>query len=126
MLVGVWYSLNFSPEAWLKLAMQENVSQAFLVPTMLQRIIEHVTNKNETLHLPAMQAIAYGGGKMPHAVIEQAMSLMPHVNFTNAYGLTETSSTICLLDPDDHREAFESEDPAVGAFIISWQTSASG
>ena len=66
--------------------------------------------QNETLHLPAMQAIAYGGGKMPHAVIEQAMSLMPHVNFTNAYGLTETSSTICLLDPDDHREAFESED----------------
>ena len=30
---------NFSPEAWLKLAKQENVSQAFLVPTMLQRII---------------------------------------------------------------------------------------
>lgn len=110
---------NFSPEAWLKLAMQENVSQAFLVPTMLQRIIEHVTNKNETLHLPAMQAIAYGGGKMPHAVIEQAMSLMPHVNFTNAYGLTETSSTICLLDPDDHREAFESEDPAVRARLSS-------
>ena len=110
---------NFSPEAWLKLAIQENVSQAFLVPTMLQRIIEHVTNVNETLHLPAMQAIAYGGGKMPHAVIEQAMSLMPHVNFTNAYGLTETSSTICLLDPDDHREAFESEDPAVRARLSS-------
>jgi len=110
---------NFSPEAWLKLAIQENVSQAFLVPTMLQRIIEHVTNKNETLHLPAMQAIAYGGGKMPHAVIEEAMSIMPHVNFTNAYGLTETSSTICLLDPDDHREAFESEYPAVRARLSS-------
>ena len=110
---------NFSPEAWLKLAIQENVSQAFLVPTMLQRIIEHVTNINETLHLPAMQAIAYGGGKMPHAVIEQAMSIMPHVNFTNAYGLTETSSTICLLDPDDHREAFKSEDPAVRARLSS-------
>tara|TARA_X000000950_G_scaffold188250_1_gene227629 strand:- start:59 stop:1531 length:1473 start_codon:yes stop_codon:yes gene_type:complete len=110
---------NFSPEAWLKLAKQENVSQAFLVPTMLQRIIEYTASNNETLDLPAMQAIAYGGGKMPHSVIEQAMMLMPHVNFTNAYGLTETSSTICLLDPDDHRDAFQSEGPSVRARLSS-------
>ena len=31
----------------------------------------------------------------------------------NAYGLTETSSTIALLGPDDHRAAFASDDPAV-------------
>ncbi len=110
---------NFSPEAWLDLAKRENVSQAFLVPTMLQRIIEHVTSNNKTLDLPAMQAIAYGGGKMPHAVIEQAMALLPQVNFTNAYGLTETSSTICLLDPDDHRDAFQSDDPAIRARLSS-------
>src|SRR5262249_36211884 len=39
--------------------------------------------------------------------------LLPHVDFTNAYGLTETSSTICLLGPDDHRDAAGSADPAV-------------
>ena len=31
---------------------------------------------------------------MPQPVIERAMRLLPQVNFVNAYGLTETSSTI--------------------------------
>jgi len=35
------------------------------------------------------------------------------VDFTNAYGLTETSSTIAFLGPDDHRAAIASDDPAV-------------
>ena len=41
------------------------------------------------------------------------MELFPDVGFVNAYGLTETSSTIALLGPEDHRAAFSSEDPAV-------------
>ena len=50
---------------------------------------------------------------MPLPVIERAMELLPDVSFVNAYGLTETSSSICLLGPDDHRAAFASSDPAV-------------
>src|SRR3546814_11164225 len=40
-------------------------------------------------------------------------SMMPHVDSVNAYGLTETSSTVTILGPDDHREALASDDPAV-------------
>jgi acyl-CoA synthetase (AMP-forming)/AMP-acid ligase II len=50
---------------------------------------------------------------MPRRVIEQALSDWPHVDFVNAYGLTETSSTIAVLGPDDHRAAVESSDPGV-------------
>ena len=50
---------------------------------------------------------------MPVPVIERALELMPHVDFVNAYGLTETSSTIAVLTPDDHRDAIASDDPAV-------------
>jgi len=39
--------------------------------------------------------------------------LFPEVSFTNAYGLTETSSTICLLGPEDHSNALHDQDPAV-------------
>jgi acyl-CoA synthetase (AMP-forming)/AMP-acid ligase II len=48
---------------------------------------------------------------MPEAIIERALRLFPHVEFTNAYGLTETSSTIALLGPEDHRAALDSADP---------------
>ncbi len=104
---------NFSAEAWIALARDESVTHAFVVPTMLQHIIEYVEANGVSLDLPGLQALSYGGGKMPLAVIEKAMELLPHANFTNAYGLTETSSTICLLDPDAHRAAMESNDPLV-------------
>ncbi|MCW5758841.1 MAG: long-chain fatty acid--CoA ligase, partial [Phenylobacterium sp.] len=55
----------------------------------------------------------YGGGRMPLPVIERALDMLPHVDFANAYGLTETSSTISILGPDDHRMALYSDDEAV-------------
>ena len=50
---------------------------------------------------------------MPRPVLEKALACMPGVGFTNAYGLTETSSTIAVLGPDDHRDALAAADPAV-------------
>jgi len=41
------------------------------------------------------------------------------VDFVNAYGLTETSSTVALLGPTDHRAALESPEPAVRARLSS-------
>ncbi len=63
--------------------------------------------------MASLRAIAYGGGKMPLSVIEQAMTLFPNADFTNAYGLTETSSTIAVLGPQDHRDAVASDVDAV-------------
>jgi acyl-CoA synthetase (AMP-forming)/AMP-acid ligase II len=52
-------------------------------------------------------------------VLERALRLFPGVGFVNAYGLTETSSTIAVLTPEDHREALGSDDPAVRARLTS-------
>lgn len=118
----------FDPAAWLNAARREQVSNAFLVPTMLQRIVEHLEKESpapasgrgegektapQAPVLPALRALAYGGGKMPLTVIEKAMRLFPDVDFTNAYGLTETSSTIAVLGPEDHRLAAKSSEPHV-------------
>jgi fatty-acyl-CoA synthase len=65
------------------------------------------------VQLPALRHLSYGDGKMPVPVIERALALLPQVDFVNAYGLTETSSTIAVLTPDDHREALASADPDV-------------
>jgi acyl-CoA synthetase (AMP-forming)/AMP-acid ligase II len=111
---------SFDPGQWLKLARQERVSNAFLVPTMLTRIIELLESRGQSdAGLPDLRALAYGGGNMPLTVIERALDLLPEVDFTNAYGLTETSSTITLLGPEDHREAFASDDPQVRSRLTS-------
>lgn len=107
----------FEAKAWLEACRRENVSNAFLVPTMLSRVIDELGGADAAP--PALKALAYGGGKMPLATIRRAMQLLPGVDFTNAYGLTETSSTIAVLGPDDHRAAAASADPAVQKRLAS-------
>jgi acyl-CoA synthetase (AMP-forming)/AMP-acid ligase II len=101
----------FEPDAWLKLASSEKATNAFVVPTMLARIITRM-DVGPKPDLSSLRAIAYGGGRMPLELIERALQLFPKTDFTNAYGLTETSSTIALLGPEDHRQAIASDDPA--------------
>ena len=108
----------FSPEGWLSLVENEKITNAFVVPTMLGRIID-AFEKAPEIDVSSLRAIAYGGGKMPLEVIQKALSRFPTAGFTNAYGLTETSSTIALLGPDEHRAALESEDPKVRARLTS-------
>lgn len=108
----------FAPEAWLALASGERATNAFVVPTMLSRIIEKL-NTGATAELSTLRSVAYGGGKMPLEIIHRALELFPNTGFTNAYGLTETSSTVALLGPDEHRAAFSSDDPKVRARLAS-------
>jgi acyl-CoA synthetase (AMP-forming)/AMP-acid ligase II len=108
----------FEPGTWLNLAAAERATHAFVVPTMLSRIIERM-DAAPPPNLSALRAIAYGGGRMPAELIEQALTLFPRADFTNAYGLTETSSTIALLGPEDHRRAHRSELPQVRARLGS-------
>ena len=107
----------FTPQAWVATAAAEAITHAMLVPTMLGRVLDVLEDTGE--RLPALKALSYGGGRMPPAVIARALRLLPHVDFVNAYGLTETSSTISVLDPDDHRRALEADDPDVRARLHS-------
>ncbi|WP_293677175.1 class I adenylate-forming enzyme family protein [uncultured Phenylobacterium sp.] len=101
----------FTPESWVDVATSEAITHAMVVPTMLGRILDVLEARGETL--PSFKAISYGGGRMPLPIIERALNLLPHVDFANAYGLTETSSTISILGPDDHRMAIYSDDEVV-------------
>jgi acyl-CoA synthetase (AMP-forming)/AMP-acid ligase II len=102
----------FDPAAWLSLAVAEGATNAFVVPTMLARIIDHL-DKVPGTEMPGLKAVAYGGGRMPLELIHRALDLFPATGFTNAYGLTETSSTIAILGPDEHRAAHGSDDPVI-------------
>jgi acyl-CoA synthetase (AMP-forming)/AMP-acid ligase II len=102
---------NFTAESWVSAVAEERITHAMVVPTMLTRIVDLLTR--DQVSLPSLRHLSYGGGRMPVPVIEQALRLLPDVSFVNAYGLTETSSTIALLGPDDHREAFGSTEERI-------------
>jgi acyl-CoA synthetase (AMP-forming)/AMP-acid ligase II len=106
---------SFEALSWVKLARDERITHAMTVPTMLARILDAIDpdTGGDGQGLPTVRHLSYGGGRMPVPVIERALRLLPGVDFVNAYGLTETSSSIALLSPDDHREALASSDPAI-------------
>jgi acyl-CoA synthetase (AMP-forming)/AMP-acid ligase II len=109
---------SFAADTWLDLAERESITYAFVVPTMLSRIVEAMEEGGAAAP-SRLRALSYGGGKMPQPVIERAMRLLPAADFTNAYGLTETSATLTVLGPAEHREAASSEDPAVRRRLTS-------
>lgn len=111
------YMPQFESTQWVTTARAEGITHAMVVPTMLDRILDEVERQGETI--PTLQHLSYGGGRMPIPVIERAMELLPSIGFVNAYGLTETSSTVAILTPDDHRVAVASSDPAVRARLGS-------
>jgi acyl-CoA synthetase (AMP-forming)/AMP-acid ligase II len=110
--------VRFSAEDWLITARDEQVTHAMLVPTMLGKIVEAM-EADESLRVPTLRALSYGGSRMPAPILERALHLFPEVDFVNAYGLTETSSTVAILGPDDHRLALYSDEPLFKARLSS-------
>jgi acyl-CoA synthetase (AMP-forming)/AMP-acid ligase II len=109
---------RFSAKDWVTTARDEQVTHAFVVPTMLARIVDAM-DQDETLRVPSLRNLSYGGSRMPVPVIERALQLFPDTDFVNAYGLTETSSTVAILGPDDHRLALYSDEPLYQARLSS-------
>ena len=97
------YLPNFDADEWVRLANAEQVTTATVVPTMLDRIVTVLETGDHKL--PSLRNLAYGGSKVGLPLVRRALELLPNVGFVNAYGLTETSSTIAVLTPDDHRAA---------------------
>jgi acyl-CoA synthetase (AMP-forming)/AMP-acid ligase II len=93
---------QFDARSWLAAVSRERVTHAFVVPTMLKQILDHP--EFAKADLSSLQSLAYGGAPMPFPVIRRAIESFPRsVGFVNAFGQTETTSTLTVLGPEDHR-----------------------
>jgi acyl-CoA synthetase (AMP-forming)/AMP-acid ligase II len=93
---------QFDATAWLEAVAREGVTHAFLVPTMMKQLIDHPHFAR--YDLSSLQNLSYGGAAMPFPVIRRAIEMFPRtVGFVNAFGQTETTSTLTVLGPEDHR-----------------------
>lgn len=91
---------QFEVKEWMATVEQERANRAMLVPTMLKRVIDDADfGKHD---LSSLKVITYGAASMPFEVIKKAIEVFPGVMFINAFGQTETASTITMLGPEDH------------------------
>ena len=91
---------QFEVKEWMKTVQEEKANRAMLVPTMLKRVINEPDF--DKYDLSSLKVITYGAAPMPFEVIKKAIDVFPGVMFINAFGQTETASTITTLGPEDH------------------------
>ena len=91
---------QFEAGEWMRLVADFDVSRALVVPTMLKQVLDHPSFGQH--NLSSLSVITYGGASMPPSLIERAIGAFPGVRFINAFGQTETGSTIAMVPPEDH------------------------
>ena len=93
---------QFDTKEWLTTVQSEHVTHAFVVPTMLKQLIDHPDFSQ--YDLSSLENLSYGGAPMAFPVIRKAIDLFPDsTGFVNAFGQTETNSTLTVLGPEDHK-----------------------
>lgn len=91
---------RFDAGEWLALVQRHRVTTAFLVPTMLYRILEHPNFA--TTDLSSLVSLSYGAAPATPDLIRRTMDALPGVGLMNTFGQTETMGSITALGPGDH------------------------
>lgn len=90
----------FDPVAVLAAIERHRVAAVILVPTMINLIVNHPDLGN--YDLSSLDYVLYGASPMPLPLLERAMKVLG-CKFQQAYGMTETSPVLTVLQPEDHR-----------------------
>ncbi len=97
---------QFSPELLFETMQRYKVTATLLVPTMVLMSIK--ANIVDQYDLSSLQSIAYGSSPMDSEWIQRATKAFPQAELRHAYGLTETSPILTLLDFTACQAAIES------------------
>ncbi len=92
---------RFDPGQWLALVQRHRVTQTFVVPTMLRRILDHPDFA--ATDLSSLRSLSYGAAAAPVDLVRRAVATFPTVDFSNTFGQTETLGAYAALTPEDHR-----------------------
>jgi long-chain acyl-CoA synthetase len=89
----------FDPEACLKAIQHYRVTHTFVVPAMLNAMVNHPAfDRYDT---SSLRMLGYGASPMPLDLLRRAQEKL-RCPFAQGYGLTESSPGLTYLGPEDH------------------------
>ncbi|MEM1314236.1 MAG: long-chain-fatty-acid--CoA ligase [Pseudomonadota bacterium] len=94
------YLSAFTPASALDVIESAGIQAALMVPTMINMLVSAPEAAGRDLS--SLEFLGYGASPMPEAVLKQAMTLMPNVRFTQAYGQTECAPLLTILPSERH------------------------
>jgi long-chain acyl-CoA synthetase len=105
--LGLWHGAttvlvrDFDAERVLDVLERDHVTNAVLVPTMLQRLV--AAPGADERDFSALRSIAYGASPITTPVLRDALRTFG-CSFYGIYGLTESTGGVVQLDPADHAD----------------------
>ncbi len=87
------------PQVLLDTIARERVSHAFLVPALIQVLVDGP--ELATHDVSCLRQVSYGAAPMTEALLRRAIGALG-CEFLGVYGMTETAGTVCTLAPEDH------------------------
>ena len=85
---------EFNPQKMLE-GIEQGGTHMFIVPAALQMVIQHPLAA--TTDFSNLRYLMYGAAPMPLELLKEAVKTMPTTGFLQAYGMTETTGTVCSL-----------------------------
>lgn len=110
---------KFDAALWSATIETQGITHATVVPTMLAQLLAWVAVQPTRPTFASLKTLASGGAVLPVPAVRRILGLWPHVGLVNGYGLTETSSTIAVMDPESYRAALASADENIRARLGS-------
>jgi long-chain acyl-CoA synthetase len=90
----------FDPTGWLDLVQEFKVHQSPMVPTMLQILLAMPL---EDYDLSDLRYIVSGASPLSTDVVTEFERRVPSVHIRQGYGLTETSASMTVTDPNERK-----------------------
>ncbi|WP_349630114.1 long-chain-fatty-acid--CoA ligase [Bradyrhizobium manausense] len=91
---------SFDDTAVLTALQEERVTEVFLVPTMIKRLVDHP--RFAEFDTSSLRLMIYGAAPIDSALLTQAVQAFPATKFFQAYGMTECSPAITILPSEAH------------------------
>jgi long-chain acyl-CoA synthetase len=101
------YVEAFDPTKVLNAIARERTTFTLMVPTMLQRLIEHADF--QTYDSSSMRKIIYGASPINESLLGRLLEALPNVDFYQGYGMTETGGPYTTLPATCHRSSKASD-----------------
>jgi acyl-CoA synthetase (AMP-forming)/AMP-acid ligase II len=92
----------FTPDAVLAAIETHQVTDALLVPTMIQMLVD--APKVKEVDLTSLRKVIYGASPISEALLERVARVLPDVALTQAYGMTELAPVATMLTPQAHAD----------------------
>ena len=90
---------EFDPPRVFDAVVNRGVTRFFIVPAALQMLLNHPDCAGTDFS--RLKYILYGAAPIPLELLRQCIAMFG-ASFIQAYGMTETTGTVCMLPPEDH------------------------